>query len=128
MSPSRNEGTALASTGEKVKVHRAGKKLTRSKQVSRGKKDASPTHQHFSVAKSFSVKDQAVKMRKLRLQSLQRIKKRQADRTITRMLNKLSIKPTIEKKRKVTIKKRSEKPMGVTLKMDVDLKHEDSAN
>ncbi|KAF7916830.1 uncharacterized protein EAE98_010552 [Botrytis deweyae] len=85
MSPSRHTGTALAAAGDKVQ--RAGKRLTR--------------------AKSFLVKDQAVKIRKLRLQRLQRIKKRQADHTITKTLNKLSLNPTIEKKREGTIKQRS---------------------
>ncbi|KAF7916082.1 hypothetical protein BELL_0970g00040 [Botrytis elliptica] len=66
MSPSRNKSTALAPTGDKVQ--RAGKRLTRGNQISG---------------------DQAIKIRKLRLQSLQKIKKREADHTITKMLNKL---------------------------------------
>ncbi|TGO50034.1 hypothetical protein BOTNAR_0408g00100 [Botryotinia narcissicola] len=105
MPPSRNESTALAATGDKVQ--RADKKLTHGK--------------HFS-------RDQAVKIRKLRLQSLQGMKKRQTDHTITRMLNRLSMDSDVVKKRETTIKNRSERSMGVTFEMDVDLEQETITN
>ncbi|KAF7908766.1 uncharacterized protein EAF01_004521 [Botrytis porri] len=76
----------VAANGKKV--HKVGKRLTRGKQLS---------------------EEQAVEIRKLRLRRLQRIKKQKADRMITRMLGKLSMNPTIEKKRKRTINRRSEK-------------------
>lgn len=56
------------------------------------------------------------------------MKKRQADHTITRMLNKLIMNTATEKKRKAKIKKCSKKPMGDTSKIDVDLEHEKITN
>ncbi|KAF7898115.1 hypothetical protein EAF00_004561 [Botryotinia globosa] len=132
MPPSRSESTALAATGDKggrsshfccrnlipfydmpqankqiITVQRGGKKLTRGKHISR---------------------DQAFKIRKLRLRSLQGMKKRQADLTITRMLNKLSMDSDVEKKIETTIKNLSEKPLGVTFEMDVGLEQENITN
>ncbi|KAM0169708.1 hypothetical protein ACHAPF_009723 [Botrytis cinerea] len=107
MSPPRNKGKALAAIVKNVTAQGAGKKLTRGKLLS---------------------KEQSAKIQKERLERLQKNQKRRADRKIIRMLNKLSMNPEAEKKRKETIKQRNEKRVGKKMEMDLDLKQENAAD
>ena len=153
MSPPRNKGKALAAIVENgawsprfrcqallpnhnisqaneliVTAQGAGKKLTRGKRLSKGKEDSFPIMKILSMAKCMSVQEQSAKIQKERLERLQKNQKRRADRKIIRMLNKLSINPEAEKKRKEAIKQRNEKRVGKKMEMDLDLKQENAAD
>lgn len=153
MSPQRNKGKALAVIVENgalsprsrcqallpshnisqaneliVTAQGAGKKLKRGKRLSKGNNDSPLIMKILSMAKCISIQEQSAKIQKERLERLQENRKRRADRKIIRMLNKLSINPEAEKKRKETMKKRSEKRVGKTMEMDLDLEPENAAD